>query len=625
MRTLFSFVLFLCLLGSAQAQSSLSSSAAGTVWGNETNAPLPEGMAFRTEAQREDGWAIVTISPAPGYYVYRRSLSVSSTEVSLGAMQVNGGEIHDDPQFGRVEIYRAPFQIRVFTDASQTFSMKVHFQGCQQAGVCYAPMARTLTVNGGPATNGPTANAPAVSAATGNSTSSHGDTGTVKTTLPSSHPERSEDERLASLLAYRSPWQALAIFAGLGLLLGFTPCVLPMVPILLGLVAGQPRPSSGKALKLAGAYVLANASVFAGMGVLAAWAGAGLQGAFQSAWTLVPMALLLTALGLALVLGVSIQMPQRVQQWAGGKGNGGRVAGAAAMGALSSLMVGPCVAPPLAGAVLFLAQEGNPWLGASALFVLGAGMGLPLILAAGGLGQWLPRAGSWSVWLTRALGVGLLVMAGWLAHRVLPLSGLLEGIALLGLVGTGVWVLKGRTHRPTHGSHRTGMAVAVGFLALLGGGMTMSFDRQPPDVGAKLFSTVTTTKDLERVLTGAARDKKTVVLDFYADWCTACLSMERKTFSDARVQRQLKQGDIIPIKVDVTQNTDSDQALMKRYSIVGPPATLFFQNEQEDRASRLVGYEESAAFLRRLNVVQAPCEKPSPSTPPSRSPVAHTC
>lgn len=576
-------------------------------WG--TPAPLPEDEAFRAEAIADGTSVLVRLTPAPGYYLYRHTFEATplTPDVRLGAWTTNQGEMHDDPHFGRVEVFFSPAEISVPVAAAPTrdLTVRLAFQGCQADGICYPPMVRTLpvTLETLPVGEAVVSEAPTTPVATAPPESPEPSATAVPTV-------QAEDERLAAVLRDRPLWQAWLVFFGLGVVLGLTPCVLPMVPVLLGLIAGARPAGPRQALALAGTYVGAHAAVFAALGAAAALAGAGLQAVFQQAWVLVPMALGLAALGAWLVAGRSLQMPSAVQRWAGGQGRGGTWAGAATMGALSSLIIGPCVAPPLAGAVLYLAQAGDPVLGAGALFALGLGMGGPLLLAAAGLGTWLPRRGAWADPLSRAFGLGFLALAAWLATRAWPAPSVAVAGALI-LLAVAAWVWAGKAPHGTPGQRQgwaTGMA--LGAVLALGWGWGTHQARMPasaPTVAAApLFAPVRTEAELDARLRAAAAEGKTVVLDFYADWCTACLDMEKGTFADPAVRARLASPDLVALKVDVTDNGPDARALMNRYGIIGPPATLFLQRTQETRAARLVGAEASAPFLARVNALPTP-------------------
>lgn len=575
-------------------------------WGQvEQRTPLPEEEAFRAEAIPDGASLLIRLTPTPGYYLYRHTFEVSpvSPQTQVGSLKtLTPGEDHQDPHFGLVQIYRGPAEITVpvLATPEKKVRVSVAFQGCQNEGICYPPMTRALDVQLEtlpPATEGSqptntTSNAPAQRS---------GVVPAQQVAAPPVMPVVAEDQRLAGVLDSRPAWQALAVFLGLGVLLGLTPCVLPMVPVLLGLIAGSKTSSTRHTVGLAGTYVLAHALVFALLGAGAAWMGGGLQATFQQAWVLVPMAAIMALLGAVLLAGGTLQMPAAVQRWAGSKGEGGSWKGAAVMGGLSSLIIGPCVAPPLAGAVLYLAQSGNPWLGAGALFALGMGMGIPMLIAAAGLGQWLPKTGAWADHLSRLFGVGFLVLAVWLANRTWSApQAVWLGVAGVALALAWMW-RKQQVHRPW--SLGTAMAAVLALGWILGQATGAPAPSETQQAQAPLFATIRTEAELDQRLKQASQTGQTVVLDYYADWCTACLDMEKNTFADLQVRQRLQSQDVIALKIDVTDNGPDAKALMKRYGIVGPPATLFIQQNKEARPARLIGFEDSQRFLSRVNAL----------------------
>lgn len=592
------------LLAASLALTSFSALAQAPAFGEargwataQKAAPLPEEQAFQAEAIADGSSLLIRLTPASGYYLYRHTFEVTprSEQTTLGKLSSTAGEDHEDPHFGLVQIYRSPAEITVpvLASPSKQVQVAVAFQGCQSDGICYPPMTRSLDIQ----LEALPAGDVAPSAQVGSSEAA-GSAARDVTQVTSPTVAVAEDERLAGVLEDRPAWQALAVFFGLGVLLGLTPCVLPMVPVLLGLVAGS-KTSTRQTLALASTYVLAHALVFALLGAGAAWMGGGLQAMFQQGWVLIPMAMLIAGLGAILLAGGTLQMPASVQRWAGSKGQGGNLTGAAAMGALSSLIIGPCVAPPLAGAVLYLAQSGNPWLGAGALFALGLGMGGPMLLAAAGLGKWLPKTGPWADHLSRVFGLGFLVLSFWLASRLWTVPQALL-LAVAGAVAAGMWVWhKQPAQRPWS------LGTALVAVLALGWSLGQMGSQAPAEAEESIavFTKVQTEAQLDQKLAEASKDGKTVVLDYYADWCTACLDMEKSTFADQQVRDRLLSQDVVALKVDVTDNGPEARALMKRYGIVGPPATLFIQQNQEARPARLIGFENSQGFLSRVNAL----------------------
>ncbi|MDQ2701210.1 MAG: protein-disulfide reductase DsbD, partial [Pseudomonadota bacterium] len=420
-----------------------------------------------------------------------------------------------------------------------------------------------------------------------------------------------EDTRLAAALAGKSRWIALLGFFGAGLLLAFTPCVLPMIPILSGLIAGQgTRLGTSRALLLSLVYVVANALVFTAAGVVAGLVGANLQIIFQKPWIIAAFSALFVALALSSFGLYELQLPASLRSRLGmlsDRQRGGSLWSVAAMGALSALIVGPCVAPPLAAAVLYIGQTNDPVFGGAALFLLGMGMGLPLLFFGAAAGRGMPTSGPWMIAVQRIFGFVFLGLAVWMLGRILQGPMLLALWGLL-LLAAAAWALTATTRSPRT---RTAALFAGLVLAVIGAAQllgALSGGRDPlrplagiigtaPQQQALAFRTIKSTDDLDREIAAAQAAGKPLMFDFYADWCVSCKEMEKYTFTDPGVQAAL--ADFVLLKADVTANDDIDQALMQRYGIVGPPGTLFFVDGAELRGLRLVGFEKAAPFADR--------------------------
>jgi thiol:disulfide interchange protein DsbD len=611
--------------------------------------PLPDIQAFAFEAIVGDpGTVLMRFTPAPGYYLYRdrSSFRIEGTAPGTPAIRAGkprwpAGTRHRDEHFGDVVVYfdqvDVPLPLQRVTGPATSARVVATFQGCQTDGICYPPMTRTVSLSlpafsgavaaakmpvaDAGATDPEAANAGAAEAAiapptTGVAASAApaGIAATAVVAVAANSPAAgplAEDSRLAAALAGKSRWLALLGFFGAGLLLAFTPCVLPMIPILSGLIAGQgTRLGTSRALLLSLVYVVASALVFTLAGVVAGLLGANLQAAFQRPWIIAAFAALFVALALSSFGLYELQLPMGLRSRLGMLGDrqrGGSLVGVAAMGALSALVVGPCVAAPLAGAVLYIAQSHDPVFGGAALFLLAMGMGVPLLVFGAAAGRGMPTSGPWMTAVQRVFGFVFLGLAVWMLSRILPGAAVLALWGLLAMAAA-AWALSAATQSPrTRVAARfAGLVLAVVGAAELLGALGGGGDPLQPLAGigaashsqAQAFRTIKSSADLDRELAAAQAAGKPLLFDFYADWCVSCKEMEKYTFSDPAVQSAL--SGFVLLKADVTANDEVDQTLMKRFGIIGPPGTLFFAGGREQRELRLVGYENVAPFVARV-------------------------
>ena len=562
---------------------------------------LPPDEAFMPMAESTDGRSIrVKWRIADGYYLYRDKMGLTLTEadgVELGPVATPEGEEKEDEFFGRIQVYygsaeaTAPLQ-RTQADATEVV-LKAEYQGCADIGVCYPPMEKTIPVllrAIGAAEAAPTSALPTQASER-----------SLDALLGSQQPV-AEQDRLARNLA-QGGLLTVATFFGLGLLLAFTPCVFPMIPILSGIIVGQGKDITvRRALLLSLIYVLAMALTYTVAGVLAGLFGQNLQALFQQTWILVVFAIVFVLLSLSMFGFYELQLPSALQTRLATLSNrqqGGNYLGVAIMGFLSALIVGPCVAPPLAGALIYIGQTGDAVLGGMALFALSMGMGAPLLVIGASAGKFLPRAGAWMDAIKAVFGVGLLAVAIVLLERVLPPA---VSMVLWGLLMIGSAVYLRAFEAVTGGWSRLwrglGLALAVyGALMLVGAAMGGRDTLQPLRgvFGGSaahqelIFKRIKSSADLDREIAAAVAAGRPIMVDFYADWCVSCKEMEKYTFSDSAVITTLSPA--VLLQADVTANDAEDQALLARFDLIGPPAILFFGSDGAERPGyRTVGF-----------------------------------
>lgn len=651
---------FAALGRSLGTQPSAAPLAGAKIAGATDPLPLPPEQAFGFEAIAGDAnTLLLRFTPARGYYLYRdrTSLKLDGAGVALGKPRWPKGVNHRDEHFGDVVVYfdqvDVPVPLRRTRGAAQTITLTASFQGCQDDGICYPPMTRAVRValpeagaNAGaagtsspdPAAVGaasaanPSRGAVAVPASAGAAAIDDADDGVAAEAAPTgarqaaagaanaegkidnrNATDLADDSRIAAALSGPERWWALLGFFGAGLLLAFTPCVLPMIPILSGLIAGAgTRLGTRRALLLSFVYVLANALVFTVAGVIAALVGANLQVAFQTPWIIVLFTLLFVALALSSFGLYELQLPQALRARLGSltdRQRGGSLAGVAAMGALSALIVGPCVAPPLAAAVLYIGQSQDPVFGGAALFLLGMGMGTPLLAFGVAAGRGMPTSGPWMIAAQRVFGFVFLGLAVWMLSRILPGAATLALYGLLALAAAAAAfsaLQRAQSEGARWVARFAGLVLAVVGAAELLGAMAGGRDPLQPLAGAfgqqeareLPFHTIKSLADLEREVTAAREAGKPLLFDFYADWCVACKEMEKYTFARPEVHAAL--DGFVLLKADVTANDAVDQALMQRLGIIGPPATLFYMDGVERRELRLFGYEKADPFIARV-------------------------
>ena len=576
---------------------------------------LEPEIAFKLAARAADERTVeVTVTAVPGYYLYREQFKFEAAGVTLGEPVMPQGKTKFDETFRKnVETYRDAVRITIPVQlAPARFQLMVTSQGCADKGLCYPPLQRGIEVGlkgfGGDGT------VRLLGVTEAALTSSLSSVAALDVRLAT--PSAAGNDQLDSALRGGKFWPVVGVFLIAGVLLSLTPCVLPMLPILSSIIVGQgTRVSRWRGFALAASYSLGMALVYTALGVAAGLAGAGLAAALQNPWVLSAFALGLVALAVSMFGAYELQLPAAFSGRMTGMSQrlpAGRLAPVFVMGGLSALIVSPCVAAPLAGALVYLSQTGDVLLGGTALFSLAAGMSVPLLLVGGSAGALLPRAGAWMNEVKRLFGLLLLGVALWTVQSILPAA---LTLALWGglLISAAVMLIS-QTHGHQHSGwsrslwRRCAAAVlgVIGMLQIAGAASGGTDPLQPlahltrhaaSDPSATpLFGTLRSVAELDAALRTAGRP---VMLDFYADWCVSCKEMERYTFSDPAVQGRLRGAMLL--KADVTANNANDRELLKRFGLFGPPGTIFFDaSGREVPGARIVGFQDSVQFLKTL-------------------------
>ena len=565
-------LLFLVLALPASAAGLLESRPSSTLGSINNSADfLPVREAFQLSLVDSTPQSIkLRFVATEGYYLYRHRFQFRAepADVSLGAAQLPKGEQKHDEYFGDVEVYHGILEVEVPRTDQRAFTLVVTYQGCADKGLCYPPETERLDIEG--------------------------DTG-----------------------ATRWGWRELALFFLAGVGLTFTPCVLPMLPILSGVVLrGQVGGIRGFNLSLA--YVLPMAICFALLGALMGMFGAqlNLQARLQSAWVLVPFATFFALFALAMFGVFELKLPHAISSRLdriAGRTEGGSLWGAAVLGVVSSLLVSPCVSAPLAGALLYISASGDALGGGLKLFMLGLGMGAPLVLVATGGAAWLPKSGPWLIYVKNAIGVLLLGLAIGLLSRVLP--GQIT-LLLIGLLAGGVGLFMGAlefVYKPPRkrlgqllGMFLLFYALACWYGAFSGQTDPLNPIGQPRLVtnteqaqGSSAWQTISTPAELDRVLAQAKASGIPLLLDWYADWCISCKVIEHQVLNDATVMERLKGYRLI--RFDITESNAEQRALLDRYKLFGPPALMFFGKDGTEQADvRVIGEISAADFAERV-------------------------
>ena len=538
----------LLALGQPALAESSSSAVKNSFAENSEPDFLPPDQAFKLNIEATSANSLeAQFTIVPGYYLYKSRIKFGEhveipvkDTIGRGITSIDfpKGDIKDDPNFGKMEVYHHDFTAKInVANAAQNIAVEATYQGCSEKGLCYPPQHKTFNV----AMNDAGTNA------------------VLGANKGAAFSASTEDDKTTQALKSGNLWLVIAGFFVAGLLLSFTPCVLPMIPILSSIIVGsqskQAKPSKLHAFGLSVAYVLGMAISYSLAGVAAGLSGNLLSQSLQNGWVLGATALLFVALAFSMFGFYQLKLPAAFESKilnASNQLKGGEFLGVFIMGALSALVVSPCIAAPLVGALIYIGQTHNVFLGGVGLFALALGMGVPLLLIGASAGRLLPKAGAWMTTVRNFFGVLMLAMAAYIAWPVLP-HALTQPVNQL---------FEAKTKLP--------------------------------------FTRIKTVADLDNAIKNA--NGKPVMLDFYADWCTSCKEMEKLTFSDAKVQATLK--NVILLQADVTDQNDDDKTLLKRFNIIGPPTIVFFgSNGQELKQPRVVGFENAAQFLATLNQI----------------------
>lgn len=582
---LFPLLLLLSLLAApAQASSQDLLSSLG-IQASAQPKFLKVDEAFVLESEQQGNKLLLTLRLADGYYLYRHSISVKGDNLAFEPPVLPAGTEHEDDFFGKTRVFYQELQIPVtLTQVGDAASLRISYQGCTD-GLCYPPADKRIPVQPLAATGdaGQTGSADAIEA-----------------------PASSQQDRLAAALGSQGFWLSIAAFFALGLGLAFTPCVFPMYPILTGIIAGAGQHlSTRRAFLLSFVYVQGMAVTYTLLGLVVASAGLKFQAALQHPYVLIGLSVMFVLLALSMFGLYSLQLPSSLQTRLSGLSNrqqGGSVVGVTIMGMISGLVCSPCTTAPLSGALIYVAQSGDLWLGGAALYSLSLGMGLPLLLLGTSGGKLLPKAGAWMDVIKQLFGFALLAVPILLLSRLLS-----DQVATLLWLGWGLVLCGYLYHHNQHRPHSVGKSLG-GFVLLLAmmGLVVMGKDLLLPEPGVKAstetqaprFVRIKTLDDLKTRLE-AARGKP-VLLDLYADWCVACKEFEHKTFSDPEVRARF--ADMVLLQADVTANDDADVDLLNGLNVLGLPTLIFFDRDgNEVSGQRVTGFMGPAEFLGQLD------------------------
>ncbi|MFM4778079.1 protein-disulfide reductase DsbD [Aeromonas veronii] len=590
---LLSPLLLLCALlmatvGSAPAHASGADLLSSL--GIEANAKpkfLQVDEAFQIDSEQRGDQLLLTLHIADDYYLYRHSLRFKGNNLTFSEPTLPEGTEHEDDFFGKTRVYYQQVSIVVpLKEVGENATLRVRYQGCTD-GLCYPPTDKLIDV------------APLVKATTASTAD------TAQSVAPVS-----QQDQLAAALGNQGFWLSIVAFFALGLGLAFTPCVFPMYPILTGIIAGAGhRLSTGRAFLLSFVYVQGMAVTYTLLGLVVASAGLKFQAALQHPYVLIGLSVMFVLLALSMFGLYTLQLPSSLQTRLSGLSNrqqGGSVVGVAIMGMISGLVCSPCTTAPLSGALIYVAQSGDLWLGGAALYALSLGMGLPLLLLGTSGGKLLPKAGAWMDVIKQLFGFALLAVPILLLSRLWS-----DQVTTLAWLGWGLLLCGYLYHHNQHQPHSVAKSVR-GFVLLLAmiSAVVVGKDLLQPAPPAAItadasqtapqFIRIKTLDDL-KVQLAAARGKP-VLLDLYADWCVACKEFEHKTFSDPAVRERF--GQMMLLQADVTANDDADVELLNSLNVLGLPTLIFFDREgKELTGQRVTGFMGPIPFAKHLEMV----------------------
>ncbi|HDX8596581.1 TPA: protein-disulfide reductase DsbD [Aeromonas dhakensis] len=585
---LLSSLLLLCALlaGLGSLPARASSTDLLSALGIEASAQpkfLKVDEAFVLESEQQGNRLLLRLRIANDYYLYRHRFSFQGENLTFEEPVLPAGTDHEDDFFGKTQVYYREVQIPVtLTEAGQQASLKISYQGCTD-GLCYPPTDKRIAVE------------PLVAEPPHD-----------QVDVPTPAPASSQQDQLAAALGNQGFWLSVAAFFALGLGLAFTPCVFPMYPILTGIIAGAGhRLSTRRAFLLSFVYVQGMAVTYTLLGLVVASAGLKFQAALQHPYVLIGLSVMFVLLALSMFGLYTLQLPSSLQTRLSGLSNrqqGGSVLGVGIMGMISGLVCSPCTTAPLSGALIYVAQSGDLWLGGAALYALSLGMGLPLLLLGTSGGKLLPKAGAWMDVIKQLFGFALLAVPILLLSRLWS-----DQVATLAWLGWGLLLCGYLYHHNQHQQHSVGRSLR-GFVLLLAmiSAVVVGKDLLLPSQGTSVaaqaetpaFIRIKTLDDLKTQL--AAARGKPVLLDLYADWCVACKEFEHKTFSDPAVRERF--GQMVLLQADVTANDDADVELLNGLNVLGLPTLIFFDRAgNEVSGQRVTGFMGPAEFLGQLD------------------------